>query len=161
MRTLHRFPDVKDVQEECCRVILNATSTQPNRFGKLVGAIGTIEAILKTMTTFPQSLNLQKSAISAISNLLFCRKENAKRLVHAREPEAVVATMTKFPGDNEIQGWGWLLIYNCIEHLENRDHWIELDALVVVSRAIKNHREHEEVKRFARKALAALAGEDF
>jgi hypothetical protein len=130
-------------------------------YRKAIGGIGMFTVFLKAMSSFPQSQTVQMYATGAICHLLWPRcRENVQRFMKAKGIETLVTTMTNFPGVAYIQQLGCDIVCECVETLNNRDQLIERDVLIVVSRALKNHRENETVKKYARKALKALADED-
>jgi hypothetical protein len=76
LKTLPWFPDTEGVQAQGCRALFNALYQLPNRCDRAAGTIGTIEAILKALTAFPQNQFLQDYGMGAIDKLLFSVREN-------------------------------------------------------------------------------------
>jgi hypothetical protein len=159
--TLRRFPDTLDVQYQGCRAIANALFHLPERFSGRFGAIGAIENVLKAMNAFPQSVLLQRTATRAILYMIRSCKENTERFVNANGIESVVAAMKNFPAVKYIQRDGCDILRYCAELPNDWDRLIDLDALIVVNKVLKDHRDDEDAKESALKALAALAKADY
>jgi hypothetical protein len=158
VETLERFPGNMDVQQWVCCVVNAALCGLPERFQKAAGTIGLVEAVVKAMLAFPQFVVVQSISIAAMSGLV-SYGENAERFVKASGIEAVVAAMTRFSADSKIETLGCYLVLSCAEFKYERQ-LIELDALTMVGKALKNHLETAQVTEHARLALTALAKAD-
>ena len=154
LKTMKRFPKALGVHQAACRAIGNAAADSLSS-KEAAGAIGSIEAIVKAIKAFPSSQYLSVYATGALVKLL-C-KDNAERFVKAKGIEAVFAAMTKFPRDNEIQKYGCQIVFHTASLLNNQDQFIDLEALIVVSNALTNHRKDPEAKQWGQKALTVLA----
>jgi hypothetical protein len=121
----------------------------PQDLRKAAGKTGIVEAILDARDSFPNNESLHENAITAIDNLVVYSRANCKRFARAKGIEALLGTMTMFPANADIQTRGCHIMCYCVSLLKNQDQLMDLDALTVVSQAIKKHRGNEKVVEMA------------
>jgi hypothetical protein len=143
-----------------CLALGNLAYDLSERVRKATGAIGAVETVVKGMHAFPESENMQYYSTVAIDNLLVSCKDNAERFVNVNGIDSVFAAMTNFPAHKRIQERGCGIVQICIKLLENQDQWIDHDAFAVVGKVLKKHRVDEDIKKWARHVLTALARGD-
>jgi hypothetical protein len=164
LQVMTKWKNVLGVQRQGCRALYNvsyANVSCDNRkcdFAEKSVSLGAFQDVITTMDTFKNDEDIQCFGSAALSLLSYNSRARLRLLFLKHNGASVLAAAMKaFPHNVKLQ-------VSCSLAFDNASEWQELvkavlktDAFNLLNTAISNHKNEDDVRRFAASAAKRLS----